>query len=351
MANKPIHIVHIIPALPFGGAERFLVDLINNSDPAKFKFSIITTREENPLQVEIKFPNVKVEIVPKRGKISWHLFKDIENKLKILQPDIVHTHLFTGDFWGRVAAKRLQIPVITTEHNINQTESWLHGLVKKCLKNYSEFYTCPSQAVKNYLESYYKITKPISLIRHGIELTKFSSIPKIELNKTIKFLILGRITKQKGHAVALQALAGLKDYDWQLEIVGSGELETEIKNKILELNLESRVKMLPATSEVVEVMKSHQILLVPSLWEGLGIVAMEAMASGRLVIASQVDGLPELIDNNKTGLLFTPGNVQALQAKLVWCFNNLSEVNNLAQAGRDYALTNFSVVEMTKKYE
>jgi glycosyltransferase involved in cell wall biosynthesis len=349
--NKPIHIVHIISALTFGGAERFVVDLINNSDKEKFRFSIITTRDENPLQAQIKRGDVNIEVIEKKGKISFGLFSAIKNKLQELQPDIVHTNLFVGDFWGRVATCKLSLPTITTEHNVNIGESWLHGFIKRKMRNKSLFYTCPSVAIKNYLKKYYKIKKPTEVIRYGIELDKFLAIPEIDLSGPIKFFMLGRLTKQKGHKIALQALSQLKDGNWQLTIVGDGELENEIKDEIKNLGLQDRVKMEPATSNVVSVFKKNDIMLMPSLWEGLGIVIMESFASGRLVIGSEVGGIPELIREGQTGYLVESDSVDSLVEKIKWCLENLSDCKKVAKTARREAEENFGAKEMATKYE
>jgi len=178
-----IHVVHIIPALSFGGAERIIVDIINNSDPKNFKFSIIVFGTNNHLKKEIINQSAKVITVNKRGKISLHLFKDISKKLKELKPDIVHTHLFGADFWGRVAAKKLGLPVITTEHNFNDSEGVLKNLIKNILHNKTDVYTACSIAVKNYaIKKYSILADKIKVIDCAIDLNKFKKIPLAVFN-------------------------------------------------------------------------------------------------------------------------------------------------------------------------
>lgn len=94
-----IHVAHIIPTLSFGGAEHLVIDLVNFSNHKKFKFSIITLFDNMPLREKIERKDVGVFLVPKKGKLSFHLRNDLREKLRELKPDIVHTHLFGADLW------------------------------------------------------------------------------------------------------------------------------------------------------------------------------------------------------------------------------------------------------------
>ena len=347
-----IHIVHIIPTLRFGGAERFVVDLVNKSDSAEFRYTIIVFFADTPLAVELN-PATSIKIIPKHGQISWHLFGDLRLVLHELRPDIVHTHLFGGDLWGRVAAHQLGIPVVTTEHNINVDESFLKTFVKKCLRERTTRYVAVSEAIKNYMQQVYHITWPISIIRNGIEFERFSRIPPITISSDslVRFLMLGRLVKQKGHRVALAALSELRNYPWQLRIVGDGEERGYIERLVRSHHLQDRVTIESATARVPEILAESEIFLMPSLWEGLGIAAMEAMAAGRLVIASDAGGLLELITHEKTGLLTPAGDVAALRDTLRNLFLGKYQIQKVAETGRRYAEEHFSIADMVRKYE
>lgn len=348
--SSKIHIVHIIPTLGIGGAERFVVDLIKHSDPNKFKFSVIVLKPIFDLQSELP-SDCQVILVEKKGKISLNLISKIKKQLEILQPDIVHTHLFGGDVWGRVAAKKLKLPVVTTEHNLNLQESIFKHQIKECLRNYSDIYTAPSEAVADYLKKIYQVKKDIKVIRHGIELTKFLNNKKNNIQKIFRLLMLGRLTPQKGHRIVIKALVNLPEYDWKLEIVGSGPDEKKLKNLVNKNNLSNKITFYPATKTVLEVFQRNDIFLMPSLWEGLGITVMEAMTSGLLVVASNVDGLKELIVDAQTGYLLEAENVRIWQDKLRNIFEGKTEVDKIAKAGVEFAKNNFSIEKMVSEYE
>lgn len=349
---KKIHVMHIIPTLEFGGAERMVVDLVNHADAERFRFTIITFSDRIPLASEIKNNEVEVKIVPKRGKISLHLFNDIYQCIKKIQPDVVHAHMFSADVWGRVAARLCRVPVVSTEHNINAYEGWVKNTIKRLMKNWSAVYVACSESIREYAVEAYHITHQIKVVRSGIEVEKFSTIPSLSKNMTKPwhFLILGRLVKQKGHRVALEALARLRDRKWCLSIVGAGSEKQELENMVRNFNFEDRVFFYPPTHDVTRLFSEHEVVLIPSLWEGLGVVAIEAMAAGRVVVASNVDGLKESIDQGKTGFLCESKNVNAFTERLEWCLSHQDEVFEVAQRARKEA-KRFDVRVMVKKYE
>ncbi len=352
MANKKIHVVHIIPSLNFGGAERMVVDLVNNLDPSIFTVTIIVFLDIIPLAREISSSHIQIKLIPKKGALSFGLFKKLYHELKNLQPDIVHTHLFGGDWWGRVIAHVLGLPIVTTEHNHNISEGWFKHRLKQWSANYTNIYTAPSRSVVEYLLSRYKTYRPIEVIRHGIDLARFKDVALLEENPGIfRLVTIGRLADQKGHTVALQALAGLKNWLWEYAIVGEGPLRDSLQAEAKKLQINERVHFLAPTHDVPKILAANHIVLMPSLWEGLGIVAMEGMAAGRVIVASDADGLKEIIQHQKNGLLAQKGSVENLREMIQWCFENFGKARILGIEGEKEAEREFSLKKMVEKYE
>jgi len=350
MKNNKIKIVHIIPTLSFGGAERFVIDLINNSDDSKFEHSIIILKKTDGLASELK-NSCPIILVQKKGKISLSLFGKIKKELKNIKPDIVHTHLFGANFWGRVSAHSLSIPVVTTEHGINLDESWFRSFLLRLLKNYTSIYISPSQAMADYMRRVYKIKKEIKILPHGIEIDKFKKVSKLEKTEKMKLLILGRLDLTKGQDIALKALVKLKNYNWQLEIVGDGNDKEKIEKLVVELDLQEKVSLLPATRDVVGALERNQIVLIPSRLEAFGLTVVEAMSSGRIVISSSAGGLPEVIKDGKTGFLFKVGDIDDLAEKIRFVFENFDKIIPMVEKGKELAQKDFSIERMVGEYE
>lgn len=350
MASKSCHIVHILPTLNIGGAERAVVQLINESDPQRFRYSIIILFDEQPLASEILPGRATVTVVEKTSLLGFGLRTKLVQALRRLKPDIVHTHLFSPDVWGRLAAKDMRLPVVTTEHNSNTHDGWIKNGLRRLLRNYTDEYVACSQHVKEYVQTVYGIKRPITVIPWGITLKHFIHLPPPRFEQPVRLLILGRLFEQKGHDLALAALARLKDFAWSLNIVGSGPREQTLKELTATLGLKERVQFMPATLQVAETLAQCDVLLVPSRWEGLGIVAMEGLAAGRLVVASAVGGLTELIKDQETGLLSTP-TVVGFYEVLQRVFENPAAYRAIAERGGVWAQAHVDIRTEVAQYE
>jgi len=344
-----IHVVYIIPTLNFGGAERLVADLVNNCDKTKFRFSVIVLFDQNSLEKEIT--GAPIYVVPKKGKLSFHLREDLREKLKELKPDIVHTHLFGADLWGRLAARDLSLPVVTTEHNLNYSYGLFRTLVRKLMKNYSQQYVACSQAVADYMSQTYGIGQDkIVVIKNGIVLKKFV-IPEPTWQEPLRFAMIGRLTQQKGQGIVLSVLANLKHLPWQLDVIGQGENYKFLRQMCAQFGLDERVNFLSPENNVAKILSQAQVVLTPSLWEGLGVVAMEAMVAGRLIVASNTGGLKEIIQDKKTGLLIEPGNVGEWTKALSAIINNPEMCKPIALAGQNFARDNFGLEKTIEQYQ
>lgn len=345
-----IHILHIIPTLKFGGAERFVVDLSNNLDTERFEVSILVLSDDTPLASELH-DDISVYTIQKKGKISVHLIRDIKKLLQHIQSDIVHTHLFGGDCWGRIAAHQLNIPVITNEHNIVD-EGPHRTIVKKILQRYTDRYIAPSEAVAVFMRDHFSITQPIDIIPHGIDVLRFAQVAHDAESVLTRFLILGRLTEQKGQDIALHAFAQIDADDWRLSIVGDGPLHDRYVTLIDELDLTDKVELLPPAIDTPHIFAQHDVVLMPSRWEALGIVGKEAMAAHKKVIASRTGGIPEYITDGVTGVLvdnFT--EVRAWQHAITACLSNPKDIESMGKNAQRYAQQFFSIEQMTRSYE
>lgn len=347
---RPLHVVQFIPTLIFGGAERAVVDLVNATDPARVKFTLVLFFDNQPLAKDLVPGRASLRIVPKKNLFGIGLRGAVRAALKELKPDLVHTHTFSADIWGRLAAHDLGLPIVTTEHNINADEGVVRSFLKRRYAAYSDAYAACSESVREYIVRVYGVKKPITVIPWGIALDRFKDVPPPKYRKPFRLLILGRLAPQKGHDIALDALARLKDVPWELSIVGDGALRTDLERRVGALGLRDRVAFAPATLDVPGLFGRTDLLLMPSRWEGLGIVAMEGMAAGRPVIASDVDGLAGLIRDGETGFLAQP-TADGFERVLRKAFDDPSLCRRIAAQAEDYAYAHFDIKTEVARYE
>ncbi len=348
--NNPVHVVHVIPTLRFGGAERFVVDLTRHVPQKLATQSVITLWDDRPLLSELP-KSVECSVIPFDKTVYTRRISVMKKKFLDLQAEVIHTHLFSADLWARIAAHQLGIPVVTTEHNINVGESGLWKFIKRNMRNYSRVYTSPSQAVGKFMEEAYHISPlNIRVIPHGIDLKKFTSIKPAKFKPPYKIGLIGRIVEQKGHRVALDALRELVGVPCKLIMVGEGNLKEELMSYAKKIGVSDRVEWRPPTHAVEKIYQELDMVLVPSLWEGLGLVILEAEASERLVIASDVDGIPEIVNPGDTGLLVPPKNSHALAIAIRESLHDISGSQEVAARARAYAIEHADIATMAREY-
>lgn len=325
-----------------------MIDVINYASK-QFDFSVITFFDHKPLAEQLN-DSIVIHCVYKRKYETLMLIKKIKDILQLTKPDIVHTHLFGGDMWGAMAARISGVPIVRTEHNFNYSEGTFKGLIKKYIAPTPDRYVAVSPAVAGYVKEYYGFSGVVEVIRPGIEVGRFRTAPLSSSGLQRAILIVGRLVEQKGHMVALQALAKLRQYDWCLTIVGDGQLLSNLQKAVVRLKLGDRVIFKSAFPQIEKEYQAHEIVLVPSLWEGLGLVVMESMAAGRVTVASNVGGIAGLITDQLNGLLFISNNSDDLAKKLEDCFKKWPEMMVVGKNAAKYAEENFEAENSVALY-
>lgn len=166
-----------------------------------------------------------------------------------------------------------------------------------------------------------------------------------------RLLCMHRLVPRKGTALLLEALAGLKDQPWGLDIVGRGEEETSLKALAGRLQLTDRVRFLPSVDEdaKMRLMRGSALFILPSLppilnnhVEGLGLTLLEAQSQGLPVLAARTGGIPEAVQEGRTGILFRAGDALDLREKLAWSLASPEKLREMGKAGPQWVRENFS---------
>lgn len=348
-----------MPSLDRGGAERFFTDLIINLDASVYDPVFILFKRGGVWAEELQAKNIPIIILEKKYKLDpinfWRLFK----ALKSCQPQIVHTQL-GGDLYGRLAARLLKIPIIvSTETNVNRNEIMIMNILKRLTARWADKIVAVSQAVKEDLMTRYR-TDPqkIQVIYNGLEITKFLKMVRSEKTQsdsektTITFGTIGRLAPQKGHSVLIKAWSKLNDKRLLCKIGGVGPLANALTSQIRNGALETQIKLIGPVKNVPSFLNSLDIFVFPSLWEGQGIVLLEAGLYGLPIIASAVGGITEVI-TDETGWLVPAGEADALAAQISWLAANLTAPEVLAKTERLKAeiITKFNIKDITIQYQ
>lgn len=309
--SKPIRILHIVQKMEAGGTQAFLMNLYRNIDRDKIQFDFLVEYEEKEFYDD--------EIISLGGKIYYTNFRKTLNVIKFKKtlsnilkehPEykIVHIHATAiGKICTDVAKKCGVKTIIAHTHNNSAVKDWKYYpkilLRKLYTKGPTDFFACSEDA-----GIYTFKNKKFTVVYNAIDIDKFLFKQEIreefrkELNIEDKFVIgnIGRLHEQKNQSFLIDVFYEIQKRKDNaiLLIIGKGPLENELKEKVSNLGIDNKVYFLGNRKDIERIYQGMDAFVLPSLFEGLGIVAIEAQVSGLPVIASTGVAKEANITNN-----------------------------------------------------
>ncbi|MCD6528138.1 glycosyltransferase family 4 protein, partial [bacterium] len=284
--------------------------------------------------------------------------KEIKKAIKDFKPDLVSCHSTKAGFLGRLAIRN-KIPTIFTAHGWAFTEGTpflrkrLAILIERIAGEFCSKIICVSKFDKE-LALKYKIASPNKLvvIHNGVEVEKAKN-QKSEvkgLEKKIRIVFVGRLAKQKDPLLLLRAFYNLSPElknKAEISIIGEGPKRKGLEKFIKESKLEKEVKLLGGISreKVFEVLKKSDIFVLISNWEGFPRSILEAMSCGLPVIASDVGGIKEAVDEN-CGILVKRGDKEGIKNALERLIKNSSLIRKMGEKAKERVEKKFSLDKM-----
>ena len=284
---------------------------------------------------------------------------------------IVHTHNSKAGFVGRLAAKVARIPVIVhTVHGFSfhdQEPPWRQWLFRKMERLASRwcdqliFISQPlmTWALREGIGDKGKMTR----IYSGIQLDRFQPVSeqeKVDLRRKWGLgpedAVVGMVSKLwdgKGHALLLDAFQGVRKTrsEAKLVIVGEGYLLKDLRKRVDLYGMNGSVLFTGFQADVAPLIATFDVAVLPSLFEGMGRVLLEAMAMGKPVVASRVGGIPDLVEQGVNGYLVRPGQKEELKEAILRILNDRSLALNMGQAGRRKIKGEFDALAMVDAIE
>lgn len=361
MTPRLPHVVHVIDQLPPDGAERLLADVLRHRS-ANYRFSVVCLIRGGQLEQEIRNMGVPVVVLGRSGKYSLGLLWRLIRWLRRERADIVHTHLFTADAYGRVAARFAGARgVYTTVHSTNIWKGRLHRTVDWLLAWVSTRVIAVSAIVAQVLRNHGHIpASRVVVIENGIDLLRFSGATsegvraEFDVPDAVPLIgLVGRLHPAKGHADLLCALAQLNTEGIMLRslLVGSGELHDEIAADVERRGLQGQVILTGQRADVPRLLAALDVLVMPSRWEGLPITLLEAMAMGKPVVATKVGGIPDVVTDGQEGLLVPAGDVESLTNALRRMLTDAGLRQRCGESARATLLARYDVRRTAQAYE
>lgn len=318
--------------------------------PSKYSDYFIDNIDYNKKQSLITKASLAIKLV-----YSFEAKNKIEKLIKDYKPDIAHLHIFQHQMTPSILGvlKKHKIPIVYTAHDFKMIcpnykmmlpsgeiceacigEKYYNCLKNKCVKGSlsNSLVDMIEAYVHKFLKSYDMIDAVVTpsdfyrkkFVEFGVNKEKLFYIPnfldisKFETQSSHEdyFVYFGRLSEEKGVQILIKAM---ENVEGKLKIIGTGPLENQLREYTKLNNLNNKVEFMGYRTGVglKDILKKAMFVVVPSTWyENAPYSILEAMAAGKPVIGSDIGGIPELVKNNKTGLIFESGNYKELNEKI-----------------------------------
>jgi glycosyltransferase involved in cell wall biosynthesis len=339
ISGSEAHLLVLLPGLREHGFDvRFL--LLHEDEPGAHEFARRLTAAGVPVTA-VRLPHAA----------DPGAFRRVLAVVRRQRPVLLHTHLVHADFHGLLAGRLARVPVLaSTKHGFNAFRGRRgFAAADRTVGRLVDLHIAISAGLARYLaETEGFAETEFEVVHYGIAAGPPPSPAPVD---GVRLAVVGRLIPIKGHDTLLRALAAarLELPELELEIAGSGSLDGELRATAASLGLDGCVHFLGHVPGAAAVLERASIVIVPSLGEGFGMVALEAMERGRAVVASDVGGLPEIVSAGETGLLVPPGDPEALAAAIVELAGDPHRIRALGEAGRRRAVESFSQERCTER--
>lgn len=343
-------IIFCINELDVGGAEKALVRISTGLKRRGWDVEVVSLRDKGPLSKLLESEQIPVTALGCGGFTDVRCWSRLRRVFRQKQPQAVFSFLHQANVYSRLAALGLGVPIISGIR-VADRRRWVI-LTDRLTSRFSDCYVAVSSAVA---ETHARLCRlppgKMTTIPNGVEIPQ--SKPE-QSRKSNELLFVGRLTPQKAPFDLLQAyvlLAEDEQLSANLTFVGDGELRPELEKTVADLGLQQQVSFAGQVDDVFRRMSESTLLVLPSLWEGMPNVVLEAMASGLPVVATSVDGTKDVIDDGRTGWLVQPGSPTELSTAISEALRSPNLRLEFAERAQTLVMEQFSWPSVVDRYE
>jgi glycosyltransferase involved in cell wall biosynthesis len=355
-----IRVAHVVEDLKIGGIERIIEHIVMSLDAQRFEVTVLCLSGGGAIADKLLAHKKDVEVLNIKNFHNPFSVLKVVTWLKRKKINIVHTHGYPAGVLGRVASFFAGVPCIF--HHVHSTYFNLNKrnyLIESFLCRFTKKVICCSEAVKRFVSEKEKIPKDkLVVIYNGIpepetlEASAVKGLRKsldIPLNSNVIGCIAS-LTQHKGHHYLLEALQKIDDV--YLLLIGDGPLRKKLEAEIFKLGLSQRIIFLEYKMDVIPYIHLADLIVLPSSErEGLPVTIVEAMSLAKPVVATNIGGVPEVVNDGRTGILTKPKDSDALAHAIKKMVESPEVAHRMGKAGRDTYLTMFTLSHMLRRIE
>jgi glycosyltransferase involved in cell wall biosynthesis len=362
-ARDRIRVVELLATGTSGGAQEHVFNIVSRLDRSRYDVSVLSLGNGAAIR---RLERAHIEVCVLDDMDDTAAIQAVAAHLAAVKADVVHNHMYRAEVvgtqaaWALAAAGKRRPYIVGTVHSSRIRSDEDRELLRQ-LTPKMDHLIAVSRAIERKLDEEGRVGAPISLIYNGVDLTRYSE-PDICGTLHSEFPIppdspivgvVARLEPEKGHPTLIAAwpavIAAVPKA--HLLIVGEGSQRELLEAQVKELGIRSSVTFTGRRDDVPAVTAALDIAVLPSYREAQGLSILEAMALSRPVVASAVGGIPEMIEDGRTGLLVPPRDPAALSAAIVRLLKNHPYADTLAKAAQNQVHDRFCVELMVRAIE
>jgi glycosyltransferase involved in cell wall biosynthesis len=358
--GEAVRIAFCITDLDDGGAERALVRLVTGLDRSRWEPRVFCLSGEGVLAEELSRADVLVTCLEAKSSRSLSVVFRLAWALRDFHPTLLQTYLYHANITGRIAGRLARVPVIVSGIRVAEQRSRFRLWLDRVTQGMVDHHVCVSEAVATFSRQHSRLPEQnITVIPNGVDAELFANAEPSDLSvfgippDAQTMLFVGRLDPQKDPCLLLQAMELLMSSYPQLHLlfVGDGPLKEELKSQVVNSELKERVHCAGRRDDVANLMKACDVFVLPSRWEGMPNVVLEAMAAGLPIVATEVEGTAELLAENQTGLLVPPHSPTALAEAVETLLRDSKQAQSMKQSAQQLVSKRFTWNRVIERYE
>ncbi len=357
-----MRILQVIPDLGQGGAERVLFHLVRYMrERADVRVVSLFAAAKSEIEVKLGELGVPLIYLGKRLGADPRMVSRLWRVIRDTAPDVVHTHRGVLKYAVPAIISSRRAVFVHTMHNVAEREvDWSGRLAHRLLFGRRVAAVAIADEVARTCESVYR-RRPAAVIPNGIPVVEYGCDPagraraRAECGITrdvIACLCVARLSEQKNIGALMRAVALARRANPAIEllIVGDGPDRETLRNEAGALSVSDNVRFLGERRDIPRLLSACDMFVLASRWEGSPLTVMEAMAAGRAVICSAVGGVPEIVEDGRSGLLVRSGDVGALAGAIIELAKDPDRRAALGRRAAEVAQERFDVTLMGQRY-
>jgi glycosyltransferase involved in cell wall biosynthesis len=362
--GSKIRVMFVTPCFGYGGLERVVLDIIASIDRSRFTpFFCTLLAPDAEMFRKLERLDVPSTVIDKGDGVSWSLAVRLSRLLRRERIDLVNPHDIGATLYAAPAARMAGIDaVVHTDHSQILTKKRLLPVYRWVLQHLVTGSVTVSRDLEAYLVEEMGVDRArIVTIPNGIDVKKFEAAAgDPALRKQLGIAegasvigSVGRLTEQKGMEYLIDAFPAViaRHPGAALVIVGDGELRAALEKRAVDNGLEGRIVFTGIRDDVSRMLGLFDIFVLPSLWEGQPITIMEAMASGRPIVATDVGGNGEILQSGRLGILVPSRDPDAIAGEVNRLIEDPSMAAGMRERAHSHAVSALDRALMTRRYE